>query len=355
MSSGVVRLSQQIDERLLQFFLDEANAGREVNNLQLEEKALDIARELKLDTFTLVSGQYIECWRQQHGTTTFSDTNEDHKEPVEMQEATQASRASMEALSRRHMYRLDAVLAMDEVMVSITSPTADENDGTAGKNSCATIGNTGSGSEIGFTVALAACASGVKLPAFLILKEESGHIQEQALRELRVPGNIRLTASEHGWMTPPKFQKWVTDILGPKKDESRRLLVIDQTASHNTAVCKHALDAAGVDVVFLPVGCNGTLQPAVASWAEPFKVSLQSSLDAFILQGDNANNRKMASAQDIVNLVSTAWAAVSSELIAQSFSVCGITYATYDDGGDDVLDYCLYKSGITAAIKSSSC
>ncbi|KAK8766786.1 hypothetical protein V5799_006440 [Amblyomma americanum] len=203
MSSGVVKLSQQIDERLLQFFLDEANAGREVNNLQLEEKALDIARELKLDTFTLVSGQYIECWRQQHGTTTFSDTNEDHKEPVEMQEATQASRASIQALSRRHMYRLDAVLAMDEVMVSITSPTADENDGTAGKNSCATIGITGSGSEIGFTVALAACASGVKLPAFLILKEESGHIQEQALRELRVPERLpRLNPAAERRLSP---------------------------------------------------------------------------------------------------------------------------------------------------------
>ena len=53
----------------------------------------------------------------------------------------------------------------------------------------------------GFTVALAATASGKKLPAMIIFKERGGSLGVRVWRSLRIPPNVRVRASTNGWMT----------------------------------------------------------------------------------------------------------------------------------------------------------
>ncbi|KAH9364692.1 hypothetical protein HPB48_003576 [Haemaphysalis longicornis] len=66
---------------------------------------------------------------------------------------------------------------MDQTMVHTDAPANRTNDFVGA--STIRIANTGCARR-GFTVALAACASGPKLQAFVILKEPSGKIPERA-------------------------------------------------------------------------------------------------------------------------------------------------------------------------------
>ena len=78
----------------------------------------------------------------------------------------------------------------------------------------------------GFTVALAATASGKKFPAFLIFKERNGKLCDRVRKSLRIPDNVRVHASKNGWMTSEMFHTWLRTTYG-KKPECR-LLILDQ-------------------------------------------------------------------------------------------------------------------------------
>ena len=46
----------------------------------------------------------------------------------------------------------------------------------------------------GYTVALAACADGTKLPAFIVFKEARTRILSRVLNQLYVPQNVKIIA-----------------------------------------------------------------------------------------------------------------------------------------------------------------
>ena len=65
-----------------------------------------------------------------------------------------------------------------------------------------------------FTVALAATASGKKLPAVIMFKEHGGSLGVRVRRSLRIPPNVRVRASTNGWMTAEEYQHWLVHIYG---------------------------------------------------------------------------------------------------------------------------------------------
>ena len=60
---------------------------------------------------------------------------------------------------------------------------------------------SGGGTKRGFTVALSATASGHKLPALIIFKEPNGRIPPRILQKMHIPANIKVRATQNGWMT----------------------------------------------------------------------------------------------------------------------------------------------------------
>ena len=126
---------------------------------------------------------------------------------------------------------------------STTNHTVDSNTVMHATTGCA---------KRGFTVALCALASGEKKPAFICFKERSGTIPTGISQSLRVPDNVRLTASKNGWMTGPIMGAWISSVWGPTCDNVRRLLILDKTRIHTMAQTSDQLAEKETDLIFVP-------------------------------------------------------------------------------------------------------
>ncbi|XP_049511332.1 uncharacterized protein LOC125939868 [Dermacentor silvarum] len=197
---------------------------------------------------------------------------------------------------------------MDQMMVQIDNP-ANKTNNVIGESTIQ-IANTGCARR-GFTVCLAACATGHKLPAFIIFKEQSGKIPARAFASLRIP-------------------EW-----SPNVDDVRRLLVLDQAPIHKTQAAKNAFEEYDTDVLYVPAGCTSILQPADVYWNKPFKSTLRRLWEQYMREEERTpkGNLKKPSRKQVLDFVAEAWAAVPDETVARSFKGCGISNAL--DGSED--------------------
>ncbi|XP_075739906.1 uncharacterized protein LOC142785329, partial [Rhipicephalus microplus] len=170
LSNGAPLLSEEVDNALFEFLEQERRAGRAVSNRLLSEEAVKIAQSLQLGNFA-ASSQYIKRWKQRFGVTMHQSTNESQKTPDDYSEAAKAFRSAANSLRACHDYTPHNICNMDQTMVLMDSPVSRANNVIEANT--AHIDNTGCARR-GFTVALAACASGHKLPAFIFFKEPSG-------------------------------------------------------------------------------------------------------------------------------------------------------------------------------------
>ncbi|KAG0415830.1 hypothetical protein HPB47_006998 [Ixodes persulcatus] len=331
LGNGAPVFSEEVDDALFEFLECERSAGRAVSNRLLSEEAVRLANNLQLGNF-VASSMYLKRWKARFGVSMRQATNESQKVPEDCAEETQAFRAAIGSLRSRHNLTLFNIANMDQTMVRMDTP-ANRTNNLVGE-STVRITNTGCARR-GFTVALAACGSGHKLPAFIILKEPSGKIPARAFMSLRVPANCRVTASKNGWMTSEKFKEWLTKVWGPNTDDVRRLLVLDQAPIHKTQAAKDAIQECDTDIVYVPAGCTSLLQPADVFWNKPFKANLRRTWEAFKRKGEKTlkGNLRKPSRQDVLDFVAEAWAAVPEETVERSFKGCGITNAL--DGSED--------------------
>ena len=111
----------------------------------------------------------------------------------------------------------------------------------------------------GFTVTLAATASGKKLPAVIVFNEHGGSLGVRVRRSLRIPPNVRVRATTNGWMTAEEYQYWLLHIYG--KESQCRLLIVDSYKPHQTEnSIKKVKDSCNSDVIIIPGGCTSIVQ-----------------------------------------------------------------------------------------------
>ncbi|KAG0428804.1 hypothetical protein HPB47_024236 [Ixodes persulcatus] len=156
---------------------------------------------------------------------------------------------------------------MDQTMVQMDT-TANGTNKLAG-TSTVRISNTGCARQ-GFTVALAACASGHKLQAFVVLKEQSEKIPTRAFTSLGIPRDNNFSSEIlrkralllswgrihffffilvkcfcHGFEERlddlGEFLEWLGRIWVPNVDDVRQLLVLDQVPIHKTQAAKDTI------------------------------------------------------------------------------------------------------------------
>ena len=183
------------------------------------------------------------------------------------------------------------------------------------------------GAKKGFTVALTALANGEKKPAYIVLKERNGIIPGRVFANLRLPGNVRVTASPNGWMTGDKMTDWIQRVWGDNRDDVRRLVVLDMARIHTMQATQDTLTERDTDVVYVPGGCTPICQPADVSWNAPFKSEMRKAWKEWRQEDHRTaqGNLRMATRQDIINWVSRAWRSVSADVIRDSFKHCGIS------------------------------
>ena len=105
-----------------------------------------------------------------------------------------------------------------------------------------THGATIGAAKQGFNVALCALANGMKKPALIVFKENSGNIPPRVMQQLNIPHNVRVKASGNGWMTSALMLWWTENIWESNVDDVRRLLVLDQARIHTMSPTRDALD-----------------------------------------------------------------------------------------------------------------
>lgn len=186
LNSGRPVFSEEIDDGLFEFLQEERAAGRAVSNRLLQEQARKLASEAKLGNFN-ASSQYLSRWKKRFNVSLRAATNDSQKLPIDHAEAVSAFRRTVGTLRLQHDYSDFSIANMDQTMVRMDQPASRTNN-VAGEASIR-IANTGC-SRRGFTVALCATAAGIKLPAFIILKEPTGRIPPKVLFALSVPGMI---------------------------------------------------------------------------------------------------------------------------------------------------------------------
>lgn len=223
----------EIDVEVLDFLLEERAKGRSVSNQDLKEKAVEIARNIQGMGGFKGSDGWLRRWKKRNHIAVRRGTNEAQKLPEEYADLIANFKSEIMDLRRDNDYTDVNIANMDQTMVrfDMASKTTNEERGSRDVR----IATTG-GAKRGFTVALCATASGYKKPAYIVFKERRGAIPARVLANLRVPANIRLTASQNGWMTGHKMGDWLERIWGPSTDDVRRLLVLDKA-------CIHTMDA----------------------------------------------------------------------------------------------------------------
>ena len=194
----------------------------------------------------------------------------------------------------------------------------------------------------GFTVALAATASGKKVPAVIVFKEHRGSLGVRVWRSLHIPPNIRVRASTNGWMTAEEYQHWLVHIYG--KESQCCLLIVDSYKPHQTVdSIKKVKDSCNSDVIIIPGGCTSIVQTMDKCINRPFKEYMRASWQEWMRQDrtkTKKGNLKQPSRQDAINWVSKAWESIKLETLTHSFLVCGISNALdgsqYDLVSDDL-------------------
>jgi hypothetical protein len=151
--------------------------------------------------------------------------------------------------------------------------------------------------KLSFTIMAAINMAGEGLPLYMIAKGKT----ELCERQLNAQDETQLDHSESGWVTVNvmeryfEFLRFTVDQKYGLEKRNRVLLVLDMYAAHrNEEILKAAANRLRIDLVFVPPGMTGELQPLDATifgalksagqkaWVELFIANPKQKFDRFI-------------------------------------------------------------------------
>lgn len=158
----------------------------------------------------------------------------------------------------------------------------------------------------GFTVALAASATGEKLPA-AIFKERGGELGKRVKKALTIPDNVRVRATKNGWQTWEEYHHWLRHVYG-KQDHWRLLIVVvDDYRPHRSGESIGiANDDSKSEVVIILGGCTSLVQLMDKSVNRPFKTRIQEFWSKWLAEPraiTKMGNLKQPTRQDVIDWV----------------------------------------------------
>jgi len=137
------------------------------------------------------------------------------------------------------------------------------------------------------TVLLGTTLTGHLLPPQVIYQGKT----DQCHPKFQFPEDWHITHSENHWSTADTMSQYLSNILIPYFDEQREaldlplrqraLVIMDVFRAHRVEDFLTQLKAHDVEVVFVPGGCTGELQPLDVSGNSFFKESLSSAFNSW--------------------------------------------------------------------------
>jgi hypothetical protein len=171
-------------------------------------------------------------------------------------------------LQKTHNYSMGAIGNADETPVFFDMP----GETTVNKAGEKTVHVRTSGAEKQrCTVMLGITADGHKLPPYVIFKRKT-------MPKEKLPPGILVRVQEKGWMTEELYMDWLKTVWFRRPGallRHRSMLVIDSFRGHLTEKVKEKLRQEKCDMVVIPGGMTGMLQPLDISINRPFKAHLR--------------------------------------------------------------------------------
>uniref|UniRef100_T1IMM1 HTH CENPB-type domain-containing protein n=1 Tax=Strigamia maritima TaxID=126957 RepID=T1IMM1_STRMM len=213
--------------------------------------------------------------------------------------------------------------------------------------------------QIYFTVVLSAKGDGTKLKPFVIFNQVllgdqqyrvSGTKKLHATdspnqKSSNVPG-VGVGSSVNGWMNN-ELMIDLLDHVFHGLSSSKRVVVWDAYRYHISDSTKTYFDKYNALMAVIPAGLTKYVQASDACWKKPFKSLLDDCYNEWISGNEDKvytedGNVKLPSCSVVATWVKRAWDSLSTDFIANSFKVCGLT--TSIDGSEDHLVDCLMSS-----------
>ena len=252
------------------------------------------------------------------------------KRPAEYWDVLHAFRSNIVQQRTKHCISREHLFNMDQTMCQFDMVPNRTNHSTGSKT--IRIAST-KATKKGFTVALCANGAGEKLPALIIFKEKGAKLGPRVSQAITIPPNVRISASDNGWMTSQLYHWWLNNVYGSNM-AARRLLLVDNYKAHLTEESKTIVKNCNSELVLIPAGCTSLVQPMDVSINRPFKQRMRDLWVQWFAGHTERTvhgNPKQPSRQDVINWVSDAWNSIKAETIQESFVLCGITAAVSEN------------------------
>ena len=166
-------VSPELDQAVFNFLEEERSEGRVVTNKMLLRRAREIAGGMGIIERFKASPMWLRCWKRRFGVGMRSGTNASQKVPADFAELLQDFCRSIIQARKVHKVDPSDIINMDQTMVRFDMPRSKTNN-VRGKKDIRI--KTTKDEKKGFTVALAATATGEKLPAVIFFKEKGGSL-----------------------------------------------------------------------------------------------------------------------------------------------------------------------------------
>ena len=185
-----------------------------------------------------------------------------------------------------------------------------------------------------FTVVVTISAAGKLLPFYIIFRGLKNIPKIDFL-----PSNFVINVSDSGTMDMNIMQDYIHRIILPETKLNKSLLIMDEFAAHKTPVILDFLKKSNIETLFVPGGYTYCLQPLDVCINKPLKDGYKAAWELWhssvntlnltpsIVSSEftsKAGNRKKPSYTQLINMVESAANSIGSEMIRNSFIVCGL-------------------------------
>lgn len=296
------------------------------------------------DDFTASRG-WLENFFQRYGLSLRRRTTVSQRLPKDLEPKVASFILNVRRQRLRKQYSIGNIGNMDETPLWLDMPG--ETTVTHTGDRSVQIGSTGH-DKGRFTVVLAAMADGRKLNPFVVFKGV------RPIAELGKEPGVIVAYSKNGLMNEGLTIDWVKQAWGTLAFTTR-LLVWDAYKCHLMDSVKSVVNRqTRSDIVVIPGGLTGLVQPADVSWNKPFKAAYKDLYNEWIANGEKsytaAGNVRAPEKLLCLRWVKKAWEQVSREVIVKSFQVCGVSVSI--DGKEDEEIHCLKNNGIATGARA---
>lgn len=321
-----------LEGRLHSWILEQRAQGRAMSTVQLRLKAQALAKEVGAVDFV---GGPSWCSRfmrrkalaMRARTSMCQNLPADFKDKLERFQAFVKKAIEDDGIGNSHIINMDEVpLTFDIPMERSVAPKGDKS---------VTIKTTGH-EKAHFTVVLACCADGQKLPPMIIFKRKT-------MPKESFPPGVVIETNVKGWMDEEMMGKWLEKCFSKRPDgffhAKKGLLVLDSMRAHITELTLKRIKAKNCTAAVIPGGMTKMLQPLDISVNRSFKAILRRLWESWMSDGEHSytatGRMRRASFCEVAKWVREAWCAVSQATVTAGFRKAGLLASSAPGLDDD--------------------